>query len=193
MFYTASDQPRSLKMCDAFGSFLGRSHCANGVFMENFNADQKLHLSKFLKESDPLYPCVEQANRHKAHCYLYAPTYFLSLNNGDYAAALEWCKGAEAGFESWCAHGVGTQAMKENLNDPKPVESTCMSGEPDQVTPCIEGMASLYINHHGSLEPARELCAWLESSNRRACYDTVESHSSLFRSQPARGEPRSTR
>ena len=83
--------------------------------------------------------------------------------------------------------------MKENLNDPKPVESTCMSGEPDQVTPCIEGMASLYINHHGSLEPARELCARLETSNRRACYDTVESHSSLFRSQPARGEPRSTR
>jgi plastocyanin len=74
MFYTANDLPRSLEMCDGFGSAFGRSNCANGVFMENFNADQKLHLSDYLKESDPFYPCGEQAERHKAICYLYAPT-----------------------------------------------------------------------------------------------------------------------
>ena len=181
MFYTANDLPRSLEMCDGFGSAFGRSNCANGVFMENFNADQKLHLSDYLKESDPFYPCGEQAERHKADCYLYAPTYFLSLERGGYAAALEWCRGAEAGFEPSCAYGVGTQAMKENLNDRELVESVCMEGEPDQTAPCIEGMAGLYINHHGSLEPARDLCARLEKSNRSACYDSVEVHSGLFR------------
>ena len=181
MFYTANDLPRSLEMCDGFGSAFGRSNCANGVFMENFNADQKLHLSDYLKESDPFYPCAEQAERHKAICYLYAPTYLLSLNEGDYAAALEWCKGAQSGFEPSCAYGVGTQAMKENLNDPGLVESVCIEGEPEQTAPCIEGMAGLYINHHGSLEPARDLCARLEKSNRPACYDSVEAHSGLFR------------
>jgi plastocyanin len=181
MFYTANDLPRSLEMCDGFGSAFGRSNCANGVFMENFNADQKLHLSDYLKESDPFYPCGEQAERHKEICYLYAPTYFLSLNDGDYAAALEWCKDAESGFEPSCAYGVGTQAMKENLNDPGLVESVCMEGEPEQTAPCIEGMAGLYINHHGSLEPARDLCARLEKSNRPACYDSVQAHSGLFR------------
>jgi plastocyanin len=185
MFYTSNDLPRSLEMCDGFDSDFGRSNCANGVFMENFNADQKLHLSKFLKESDPFYPCAEQAERHKAVCYIYAPTYYLSLNGGDYAAALEWCTGAEAGFEPSCAYGVGTQAMKENLNDPKLVESVCMDGEPEETAPCIEGMAGLYINHHGSLEPARDLCASLEASNRPACYDAVKAHSSLFRDQPS--------
>jgi plastocyanin len=184
MFYTANDLPRSLKMCEGFDTDFGRSNCANGVFMENFNADQKLHLSKFLKESDPFYPCTQQANRYKAHCYLYAPTYFLSLNESDYDAALEWCNGAEAGFEPSCAYGVGTQAMKENLNDPKLVESVCMNGEDGQTAPCIEGMTSLYINHNGSLEPARELCSRLEKPNRPACYDAVAANASLFKGQP---------
>jgi hypothetical protein len=184
MFYTANDLPRSLKMCEGFDTDFSRSNCANGVFMENFNADQKLHISKFLKESDPFYPCPQQTNRYKAYCYLYAPTYFLSLNDGDYDAALEWCKRAEAGFEPSCAYGVGTQAMKENLNDPKLVETVCMNGEDEQTAPCIEGMTSLYINHHGSLEPARELCSRLEKPNRPACYEAIAANASLFRDQP---------
>jgi hypothetical protein len=41
-------------------------------------------------------------------------------------------------------------------------------------------MLSLYINHHGSLEPARDLCGQLEISNRQTCYNSVESNSTLF-------------
>jgi plastocyanin len=180
MFYTANDLPRSLEMCDELGNSFASSNCANGVFMENFNADQKLHLSEFLKAEDPFYPCMKQAERHKADCYMYAPTYFLSLHQDDYASALEWCRGAEAGFEAACAYGVGTQTMKENLNDPELVESSCMGGELEQRGPCVEGMAALYVSHSGALEPARGLCARLQPSNRPACYDTVEAHADLF-------------
>lgn len=183
MFYTANDLPRSLELCDGLETAFGESNCANGVFMENFNADQKLHLSDYLKESDPFYPCMEQAERHKATCYLYAPTYYLSLNENDFAAALEWCNGAEAGFEASCAYGVGMQAMKTNLNDPELVESVCTKGKPGQRAPCITGMAELYINHHGSLEPAKDLCAGLEKPNRRACYGAAQAHANLFKDQ----------
>jgi plastocyanin len=182
MYYTANDLPRSLEMCDAFGSSLAQIDCSNGVFMENFAADQKLHLSEFLKESDPFYPCAEQADRHKTACYLYAPTYFLSLHKGDYAGALEWCGGAEDSFKEACARGVGSQTMKENIKDPEFAESVCTRGSPEQGEPCVEGMVSLYINHYGSLEPARELCGRLKASNQQTCYDSVESNSVLFRS-----------
>jgi hypothetical protein len=180
MFYTANDLPRSLEMCDRLGDDFAGSNCANGVFMENFNADQKLHLSEFLKEEDPFYPCMNQAERHKTDCYMYAPTYFLSLHENDYAGALEWCEGAEAGFEDACAYGVGTQTLKVHLNDPGFVESVCTGGAPEQREPCVEGMAALSVSHHGALEPARGLCARLEPMNRPACYDAVEAHSSLF-------------
>lgn len=182
MYYTANDLPRSLEMCDAFDSSFARTTCSNGVFMENFSADQKLHLSEYLKESDPLYPCAEQAERHKENCYLYAPTYFLSLNQEDYAGALESCNDAEERFQRACAGGVGAQTMKENINDPKLVESACENGSPQQVEPCVRGMTSLYISHHGSTEPARELCGRLEDSNQQACYDSIESYNRLFSS-----------
>jgi hypothetical protein len=180
MYYTSDDLPRSLEMCDAFSSSFAQSSCVNGVFMENFNSDQKLHVSKYLKESDPFYPCAEQANRHKGKCYLYAPTYFLSLHKDDYTGALEWCNGAEDPFKPACVRGVGAQTMKENIKSPKMVESICMSGGPEQVASCIEGMIGLYINHNGSLEPARALCEQLEVSNRQTCYDSVASDSGLF-------------
>ncbi|MDP9479827.1 MAG: hypothetical protein M3R38_29900, partial [Actinomycetota bacterium] len=132
MFYTANDLPRSLEMCDALGGSFASSNCANGVFMENFNTEQKDHVSEYLRESDPLYPCPKQAERHKADCYTYAPIYFLSLNEGGYDRALRWCEGAEAGYEPACAYGVGTQTMKENLNDPKSVESICVGANPNR-------------------------------------------------------------
>jgi hypothetical protein len=115
MYYTANDLPRSLEMCDTFSSSFAQADCSNGMFMENFSADQKLHLSEFLKESDPFYPCAEQADRHKKNCYLPASTYFLSLHKDDYAGALEWCHSAEDSFEEACAKGVGSQIMKENI------------------------------------------------------------------------------
>jgi hypothetical protein len=123
--------------------------------MENFSADQKLHVSEYLKESDPLYPCLEQEKSQKENCYLYAPTYFLSLNREDYAGALELCNGAEESLQRTCARGVGAQTMKENINDPKLVESACQSGAPEQVEPCINGLASMCTAHHGALQSPR--------------------------------------
>jgi hypothetical protein len=129
----------------------------------------------------PSIPVRSSPERHKPDCYLYAPTYFLNLNHDDYAAALDWCEGAKTSYESTCARGVGGETMKENMNDPKFVETTCMSSGPEKVASCIEGMVGLYINHCSSGEPATELCAELQPSNRRTCYITVQAYAGLFR------------
>ncbi len=180
MYYTSNDLPKSLKLCDRYESSFARTNCANGVFMENFNTDQKIHPSKFLKESDSFYPCQEQTGRHKGICYLYSPTYYLSLHKNDYVAALDWCNNAELFYQDTCARGVGSQAIKENINNPKFVEEICISGKSSQVSSCVSGMVDLYINHYGSLEPARKLCEQLEISNRQTCYNSIQSSASLF-------------
>ncbi len=180
MYYTSNDLPRSLNMCDSLESSFARSNCTNGVFMENFNTDQKIHPSKFLKASDLFYPCQEQETRHKGDCYFYAPTHYLSLNKNDYDGALHWCEGAEMLYRSTCAGGVGSQAIKENVNNPKFVEKVCMSNKIAQVDACIDGMVGLYINHYGSLDPAKVLCEQLESSNQQTCYKSVQASSRLF-------------
>ncbi|MGH3086250.1 MAG: cupredoxin domain-containing protein [Rubrobacteraceae bacterium] len=180
MYYTSNDLPRALEMCDAFEDASGRSSCYNGLFMENFGADGNLHVSEYVNEDDPLSPCVEQKVRHKTDCYLYAPTYYLSQNEGDYEGALKLCEDAEAAFRSACVQGVGSQVMKENLDDPKFVESVCEDGGPANTVPCVQGMSSLHINHHGELDPAREMCGRLESSNEEACLSAVRAMSPMF-------------
>lgn len=180
MYFNSNDLPKSIKLCDAYKNNYAASTCRNGVFMENFNTDQKIHPSQFLKASDPFYPCAEQRQSHKSDCYLYAPAYFLTLHKNDYFGALEWCKTADKNFQSTCANGVGSQAIKENINNPKLVEKICMSADKGQVTPCITGMVGLYINHFGSIKPASELCEKLEISNKSACQNAIESRANLF-------------
>ena len=189
MFYTANDLPRSLKMCEGFDTDFGRSNCANGVFMENFNADQKLHISKFLKESDPFYPCAQQANQLQKLTATCTPRPTFSASTTAITTPLSSGAAARKPVSSRRALRGGVQAMKENLNDPKLVETVCMNGEDEQTAPCIEGMTSLYINHHGSLEPARELCSRLEKPNRPACYDAIAADASLFRINPPEASP----
>lgn len=181
MFYTDNDLPKSLELCSNYTSEFARSTCVNGVFMENFNTDQKLHPSAFLKESDPFYPCRTQAAEHQSHCYLYAPTYYLSLHPGDYSGALAWCQEAFGSDAIACTRGVGSQAMKENINSPIAVEASCMEGELYQREPCIQGMVGLYINHYGALEPAHTLCGTMgDSDNKTSCEAAIAASAPLF-------------
>jgi len=179
MYYTANDLPKSVALCEEYDLAFSRTTCINGVFMENFSTEQKDHTSIHLDPDNPFYPCSDQKSEHQADCYLYAPTYFLTLHKNDYLGALSWCKGAGA-FMDECAHGVGAQAIKENINDPLSVEAICMGGEQDQREPCIDGLVGLYINHFGSLNEARGLCPQLKEINRSRCFESIDASSYLF-------------
>ncbi|MDQ3014822.1 MAG: hypothetical protein M3Q73_03090 [bacterium] len=180
MYFTNDDLPRSIELCTAYQTEFARSHCRNGVFMENFNADQKLHISQYLKALDPFYPCAEQSEENKVYCYSYAPTYYLSIHNNKYEQALDWCKTAEKGYREICATGVGSQAMKENINNPKFVETVCQNEASNFQSSCVYGMIALYINHHGSLEPAQSMCQTLSRNSRSICTEVIKQNVSMF-------------
>ena len=181
MFYTKNDLPRSLELCDSYRKKFARNSCVNGVFMENFNTNQKMHPSAYLKETDYFYPCYEQKLRHRIDCYIYAPTYFLSFNENDYVGALRWCEDANKYYRPVCAQGVGGQAIKENISEPKKIETVCEGNKSSQVEPCIVGMSLLFLYHHGRIDPALAMCDELERSNRRTCRDAIRNSARLFR------------
>lgn len=180
MYFTSNDLPKSLEYCSKFNSSFARENCSNGVFMENFNVDQKLHISKYLDPSNPFFPCNIQDENIKEQCYIYAPIYYLSLNPREYINALTWCETTELGFTKICTHGVGSQAMKENIDNPEIVEKICESGTIGQKTSCIMGMTTLYINHYGELGAGKKLCNKLNFSNKSTCYSTLDHLSHLF-------------
>ncbi len=180
MYYTSNDVSQSLNMCDSYSDNFSRSNCALGIFMENFDTDQKIHPSKFAKENDLFYPCQEQEARYKYECYSYSPIHYLSLNKGDYTGALVWCEKAEKQYQAACAQGVGVQTMNDNIDNPQFIEAICMSGKVHLRAPCIDGVVSVYINHYSSLEPAKLLCKQLGVINRLICNDSVNVRVSLF-------------
>lgn len=180
MIYTDNDLPESIKLCNTYSDRFMSDSCKNGVFMENFNVDQKVHISKYLNPYDIFSTCRDQDLNDKPICFIYSPTFYLNTNNHNYSSALKWCDTAPSLYKNACAYGVGSQAIKENIDNPKFVEKVCESGKKSQVQECINGMIDLYINHYGSLQPAKDLCLTLNKKNIKTCYDSIQFSSSLF-------------
>ncbi|MBA2690898.1 MAG: hypothetical protein H0U65_00170 [Rubrobacter sp.] len=70
--------------------------------------------------------------------------------------------------------------MKENIGDPKFVESVCEDGGPAKTVPCLQGMASMHINHHGRLAPTNEMCGRLAPGNEEVCRGVIRAMSPMF-------------
>jgi hypothetical protein len=180
MYFTANDLPKSLSFCNNYrGEAQGR--CIEGTFMENFLSDGVIHPSKYLDKNNPFYPCPIQSAGLKSYCYFYAPIYYLTLNNNDYAATLNWCNTAEKAGISQCIRGVGSLTMKYNIDKPKYVEGVCAKLPRSQVSSCIDGMVSYYLTFYDHLKLAQEMCATLEKQNQSPCDDAVTRRNKLFR------------
>ncbi len=180
MYYTTNDLPKSLDLCATLETPFEKSSCINGIFMENFTADQKLHKSNYLKAEDPLFPCSTQAKEHKTDCFFYAPTYYLYLHPNEYAKALDWCQTAEEDYRPICISGVGSETMKQNISQPKLAEALCLQAQENQQQACALGMIGLYINHYGSLTQAQELCKTINQKLKQTCEAQIKSYQSLF-------------
>jgi hypothetical protein len=146
--------------------------------MENFNTMGDEHHTDYLKTDDLFFPCNEQSIVFKADCYLYAPVHYLSFHKNDYVGALSWCNTAEKEYVGSCINGLGSQAMKENINNPLFVEDVCNTAS--DITACIHGMTTLYIYHHASIEPALALCSKLSGQNQVSCKNAINGTRKLF-------------
>src|SRR5258708_416975 len=180
MYYFANDLPKVLDVCDKYKN-AAQGRCYEGAFMENFLSDAVIHPSVYLDSKNSLYPCPTELSRYKSYCYFYAPIYYLSLHSNYYAAALEWCTTAEKVGVPECIRGVGSLAMKYNIDQPKAVEAICNRAKNKQQTSsCIDGMVSYYLTFYDHLSKAIDMCATMELKNQPACNAAVDRRSKLF-------------
>ncbi len=180
MFFTQNDLPTALSICNTYSLARASSRCYEGVFMENFLSDPDAHPTIYVDAKAPFKPCLNQEARYKGACYFYVPIYWLGLHNNDYGTAVQWCEGAENGYADECVRGVGSLAMKYNIDKPKYVESLCMKANPDDVSSCISGMASYYLTFTGLFSKANSMCAQLEPLNLKTCQAEVKRNIRLF-------------
>jgi hypothetical protein len=183
MFYTDNDLPRSIAFCETLPKLSSKQYCAEGVFMENFNTDQKTHPSNFLSNTDFFYPCSGQSGRYKNACYYYAPLHYLAAHTNAYSEGLAWCNTAEETGVIPCVRGVAAVAIKQNITKPALVEAACMTALPKQIPYCIDGMTGIYINHYNSLDKAYAMCKTLQPQNQKACTAGVKSREATFETE----------
>lgn len=166
MYYTANDLPRSVALCESAPG--DASACINGVWMENFVAEEEVHATEWRRDDDSFYPCDANVADGTADCYLYAPVWYLERHDDDYGAAFEWCVGADA-YASTCVRGIGAQAMKDNVADPEAAAAICTNATRDLREDCIAGMTGILAFHNAAIAPAEAWCAKREGNDRVAC------------------------
>lgn len=179
MFATDNKLPESLVLCNTLEREDARERCINGVFMENVMADQTVHISSYAKTDDPLYPCPQQQNKYKSHCYGYVPTSYLKLHPNDYEKVIPYCEKVEMNYIPSCIEGVGRKVIIDQIDRPNEVVKLCMSSKKFSDY-CITGMIHEFINHHASVTEARALCPQLPSEKQAICSDIVRQKSLLF-------------
>ncbi|GAA1950774.1 hypothetical protein [Catenulispora subtropica] len=166
MFVADMDLPKALAFCDWFRLPSQRTPCAEGVFMQNFEVDVPgVKNSTWLKASDPLYPCAQQAARYQSPCYYYAPQYYLSLHPDRYADGLAWCRTAGRGAVASCTMGMGSRTMKYNIDRVGFAEAQCATeGDWSLRDICVRGLTSYYMVHFNDPRAGTRLCAQLTAA-----------------------------
>ncbi len=180
MDYTLNDLPAALATCRALP--VGGAECANGALMENFIAEGDTHATSWRRDDNSFYPCDSialEGLREKESCHLYAPVWYLERHDHDYAAAFDWCAGAEE-YASSCVRGVGSQAMKDGIADPEAAAGICVLANDQSRADCIAGMTGIVAFHNASIAPAEAWCARRNAVDRIACETAIASLWPMF-------------
>ncbi|HYV33301.1 MAG TPA: hypothetical protein VE973_00430, partial [Candidatus Limnocylindria bacterium] len=181
MAITENDLFGALRTCDNLEGSWEKGSCYGGVFMENVIADGKDHSTKYLKPSDPLYPCDAVDQNYKGSCYLMQTSYMLTLNGGDFKKVFDLCATADKGYETVCYQSLGRDASGRSISNAETTKATCELGngfEP-QVN-CIIGAVKDFISYYHSDVQAKHLCEIIDPSLTQTCNETADSYYKSF-------------
>jgi hypothetical protein len=181
MAITSTELFQSLKLCDGLKGNWEQTSCYGGVFMENVIVDNKNHFTKYLKPSEPLYPCNAVDERYKSACYLMQTSYMLKVLNGDFNKVFAECAKADAGYIATCYQSVGRDASGRSVSNAESTKNTCNLGSNfDARSNCIVGAVKDFISYFHSDVQAKQLCNSLSEDLKSVCLSTAESYYKTF-------------
>ncbi len=181
MAITDDELFQSLKMCDGLTGDWERSSCYGGVFMENVIVDNKNHFTKYLKPSEPLYPCNAVDEKYKGACYLMQTSYMLKVSGGDFAKVFDQCKQADAGYVDTCYQSLGRDASGRSVSDVAKTRETCYLGSDFEAkSNCVIGAVKDFISYFHSDNQAKALCDSLTEDLKAVCNTTTQSYYKNF-------------
>ncbi len=173
MIYTGYDLPGSLKTCDNLRTGFDRVSCSGGVFMENFNASYGV-TSKYLRKSDPIYPCNSVAQRHKLYCYLLVTANILRVENYDQARTADACRRSEKAWVKTCFESFGRDVSGIAGKSASKALASCRLARQNEGD-CLYGVSREIVNADADGRRGGRFCARVPSRHRAHCYEGVGS------------------
>jgi hypothetical protein len=170
MIYSGLDLPWSLKTCHRLQTDFDRVSCTGGVFMQNLMPG--MGTSRYLKKSDPIYPCNAVAQRDKVYCYLMVTSRILALDGYNWRKTATWCRRSEPAWVKTCFESYGRDASGTSRYQPSRTIHLCLQAGPN-APDCIYGAARDYGNNYAGGKQATTLCAAAPARYRARCYEGI--------------------
>jgi hypothetical protein len=175
------DVPISLNSCDNLVGNWEQSSCYSGVFMENIISYDRSGTSKYLKTTDPLYPCDSVDTKYKYQCYLGQTSFALQVNAFDFPKIFELCASVEEPFRDICNQSMGRDGANFDMHDALKTKATCsLAVDQNDKTNCIVGAVKEIVSYYHSDVQAKAFCGILDNADQANCFSTGEAYYKYF-------------
>jgi hypothetical protein len=169
MIQTAYDLPLALSACAHLQTRWDEISCTGGVFMENGSSVYGWK-SRYLKDSDPLYPCDWVKLRNKASCYLRVTTQIYKVDGANWKKTAETCRSLEQRWQLYCFRSYGRDAVGSSRGEGADVILSRCALTGDSEGACLYGAARTLADTNGNPAPAAAFCARAPASDQAQCY-----------------------
>ena len=169
MIQTAYDLPLSLSICARLPTRWDDVSCTGGVFMENGSTVYGWR-SRWLKTSDPLYPCNSVKVRDRASCYLRVTTQILKTNGADWKKTARTCADLPARWARSCFRSYGRDAVGPSKGEGADVIlDRCRLAE-GRAGDCLYGAARTLADANADARPAAAFCKRAPPAQQGSCF-----------------------
>ncbi len=168
MIYSGDDLPWSLKTCHKLQNQFDQISCTGGVFMQNL--DTTMGVSRFLSNTNPLYPCNIVQGQDKYYCYLQVTSRILRLDGYNWTKTAGWCRKAEHGWVETCFESYGRDASGSTEYQPAATVRVCRSAGKN-ASGCIYGASRDYANNYAGSPQSVSVCTASPKTWKARCYE----------------------
>lgn len=185
MAWSNYELPDALAGCDQLPR--RQDSCWTGVFMENLSAQiakgnqsssvgsTDVHLTKYLKDEDPLYPCDGIAEKYQNSCYFLQTSRMLQIFGQDFKKVAASCATAPEIYQPSCfgsmGRDVGGNFPTDNARQIR--ECAYVSTEANK-TLCLNGAVQNSFWDPSGQTRAIDFCTKLtNNAEKQSCYNTI--------------------
>jgi cytochrome c553 len=168
MIYSGDDLPWSLKTCHRLPDYTNGDSCTGGVFMQNF--DTTMGVSKYLKTSNPIYPCNIVSEDNKSYCYLIVTARILAVDHYNWKKTASWCRRSERDWVATCFESYGRDASGfTTYHAAKTVRLCRLAGR--NMGDCMDGASWDYANNYAAGKPSVAICNAAPTRFKERCFE----------------------